>query len=365
MDIAGEIFAKKRVKAEALKSSGFVMRGDTYEYREAFMNGDLTAVVTVSNNGKISGKAVDSDSGEEYSPMNVEAYTGSYVGQAREEFRDILERLSGKCFSAVPFISDQANRISGRIGTELGALPEFPFSKDGASDAAVYRHAATGKWFAILMTIARKKLEGETGDEMINIINVKIDPDSLEDLLTEPGLYRCYHMNKKMWLTISLDDQADDDRIMELISGSFELTRGGSAKCGIRRAPGEKRYWMIPSVPSHFDVADAFRNSGNGTISWHHRISVMPGDIVYIYQTEPIASIMFECEVTGSFLPRPEDWGGIAPNSKYRMDLRLLRSFRKGEYPRSWMNEHGVKKTVRGQRSAPPELVDAIGTKKD
>ena len=365
MDIAGEIFAKKRAMTEALASSGFVMAGEAYEYRESFMNGDLTAVVTVSKDGKITGRAVDSDSGDEYSPMNVEAYTGSYVGQAREEYREILEKLSAKCFSAVPFISDQANRISGRIGSGLGALPEYPFSKDGDADAAVFRHADTGKWFAILMTIARKKLEGETGDEMINVINVKIDPDSLDDLLREPGMYRCYHMNKKMWATISLDDQMDDDRIMELLAGSFERTRGGSVKGSIRRAPGERRYWMIPSVPSHFDVADAFRKSGNGTIPWHHRISVMPGDIVYIYQTEPIASIMFECEVTGSFLPRPENWGAMAPNSKYRMDLKLLRSFRKGEYPRSWMNGHGVKKTVRGQRSAPPELVDAIGAKKD
>ena len=354
MDISRDILSKKRIIWDRLEKAGFTER----EYSERFMGGDLTCVITAHPDGKVTAEAVDSGSGEEYLPMNIEAYTGSYVGQAREEYRAILERVSSECFTDMPFMSDQANRICRRIHDELKEDPDYPFS-GGSKDAAVFRHERTGKWFAIVMNVKKSVLDKGSSDEMTDVMNVKIDPDSREELLKEPGLYICYHMNKKMWISIALDGSCPDDRVMELVKDSFELTEGGSAA---RRGSldREKRYWLIPSDPSHFDVAKGFRDSGNDTLAWHHRIDARPGDIVYIYQTEPVASIMFECEVLESYLPRPKSWTMIAPSSKYRMTLKLIRSFKKGEYPRSWMNEHGVAKTVRGQRSAPAELAEAL-----
>ena len=402
MDIAKEIFGKKRVVRDKLESAGFIlMRPEpTYTYSETFMDGGLTAIIKIFSDGLVSCSVVDAESGDAYLPMNIEAYTGSYVGQAREEYRALLERIADACFTDVPFISDQANRITSKISAEFGVQPEFPFTVKGKdkeavrdTDTAVFRHKDTGKWFAIIMTIAGKKLEGYGGaeekdfdggvskkmtdpDVRINVMNIKTYPEKLEVLLGEPGLYRCYHMNKKQWLSIALDDEATDDRIMELLGTSFSLTRGGSlvrrrgstrlvgrslnGDSTVFEENGDRRYWLIPSNPANFDVAKGFRDSGNDTLAWHHRINVMPGDIVYIYQTEPVASIMWECEVLESYMPRPAGWENFAPNSKYRMTLKRLRSFKKGDYPRAWLNEHGVAKTVRGQRSAPDELVQAM-----
>ena len=367
MDISNDVLAKKRVLFSKLAEAGFIEAADgedkEWRYEETFMNGDLKSLISVDADGRVTCSVVDTDTGDDYLPMNVEAYSGTYVGEAREEYRTLLERIAGRCFGDVPFASDQANRIASAIEREFGAMPEHPFSKD---EGAVFRHMNTGKWFAIDMCIRRGKLDDphpyRTADDMIDVMNVKIYPDALDDLLKEPGICRCYHMNKKMWVTLTMDDRLADERVMELVRKSYDLTSGGSAVSKSNRKMGERSYWMIPSNPANYDVAQGFRDSGNNTLAWHHRINVMPGDIVYIYQTEPVASIMFECEVLESFLPRPEGWGRFAPYSKYRMTLRLIRSFRKGEYPRSWMNKHGIKKTVRGQRSAPPELVKAIGT---
>ena len=403
MDIAREVFEKKRVMMGNLAKAGFVLSSDDaaddhgasndesvsdcYIYTEQFMDGDLTAVIKIMPDGRVINAVIDADSGDEYYPMNIEAHTGSYVGQAREEYKALLERVAGKCFDDVPFVCDQAIRITSKISARFGVEPEFPFHERGSAarslqpstDSAVFRHKDNGRWFAIVMTIKREKLErysssADPGDR-INVMNVKIYPEELEALLREPGLYRCYHMNKKQWITIALDDECTDDRIMELLECSFRLTSGGTSVRKRRGSSiygshgngeeyyeegGDRRYWLIPSNPANFDVAKGFRDSGDDTLAWHHRIDVMPGDIVYIYQTEPIASIMWECEVLESYMPRPADWGSFAPNSKYRMTLKRLRSFKKGDYPRSWMNEHGIKKTVRGQRSAPDELVKAM-----
>lgn len=440
MDIAQEVFDRKRVVLGRLAEAGFVLLQEhghemrdsddadisesgrdgsesryndsdcgsesCYLYTEQFMDGSLTAVIKISPDGRVANSVIDTDSGDEYLPMNIEAYTGSYVGEAREEYRALLEKVAAKCFSDVLFMSDQANRIASEISAAFNVEPEFPFTvkeKDKEArqdkDTAVFRHKDTGKWFAITMTVKCGKLEGYSSavnpDERINLMNVKIYPEELDNLLKEPGLYRCYHMNKKQWISIALDDEATDERIMELLKISFGLTSGGSLVrrrgstrlAGIKTLSGDvppggytlrgassangettvyyeesggRRYWLIPSNPATFDVAKGFRDSGNDTLDWHHRINVMPGDIVYIYQTEPVASIMWECEVLESYKPRPAGWGSFAPNAKYSMTLKRLRSFKKGEYPRSWLNEHGVIKTVRGQRSAPDELVQAM-----
>ena len=388
MDVARDVFSKKRAVFNRLASSGFTQDNEgSWTYTGEFMDGDLTARVEVSPDCEVSCTVFDTASGDEYLPMNIEAYTGAYVGQAREEYRTLLKKIADLCFDDVPFITDQANHISAKTKAEFGVDPEFPFTVKGSGrekeqdkGSAVFRHKDTGKWFAIIMTISGSKLEGygavSDKNSLINVMNVKIYPDELERLLDEPGLYRCYHMNKKQWITIALDGTAEDERIMELLKGSFSLTSGGSLvrRRGSTRlvgsaAPGgatiyeengERRYWLIPSNPSTFDVAKGFRDSGNDTLDWHHRINVMPGDIVYIYQTEPVASIMYRCEVLDSYLPKPTSWGTFAPNAKYRMVLKRLNSFEKGEYPRSWMNEKGVAKTVRGQRSAPPELAEAL-----
>lgn len=368
MNIAQEIFVRKRPVREKALQYGFTPAsqesgsdaGGILTYRESIMNGDLSCEIIIREDSTIKCRVVDSYTGEEYAPVNIETYSGSYVGTVRGEYRNTLSRIAENCFDNVPFAMDQANRISYRIEKEYGVRPEWPFKKDSG---AVFRHNDSGSWFAIDMYIERGKLEGNEysdPDAFIDVMNVKIDPDKLDDLLSEPGIYRCYHMNKKMWVTFVLDDTLPDERIMDLIRTSFELTASSGKNAGPARRNGEKMYWLIPSNPANYDVAKGFRDSGNNTIPWHHRISVLPGDIIYIYQTEPVAAIMYRCEVVRSFLPRPVSWSGYAPSSKYRMDIRLLQAFDKTEYPREWMNEHGIKKTVRGQRSAPPELVREI-----
>ncbi len=270
MDIAKDFFNRKRVILSRLAGAGFVLHspcadtsgsavksgadtlagavkpgasqsggdadpggtsqsGSFYVYSEMLMDGDLTAVIKIFKDGRIVTSVTDTYSGDVYLPINNEAFTGSYAGRAREEYRALLSRIAEKCF-------------------------------------------------------------------------------------------------------------------IEVLS---------KRRAGIR-------YWLIPSRPSQYDVDKGFRDSGNDTLAWHHRIDVMPGDIVYIYQTEPVASIMWECEVLDSYLPMSGDLREFSPRSRYRMILKRLRSFEKGEYPRSWLNEHGVKKTVRGQRSAPAELVSAL-----
>lgn len=37
--------------------------------------------------------------------------------------------------------------------------------------------------------------------------------------------FKAYHMNKKSWISVSLDDSLSDEEIIRLIDLSFELTK--------------------------------------------------------------------------------------------------------------------------------------------
>ena len=54
----------------------------------------------------------------------------------------------------------------------------------------------------------------------VNIMNLKS-----EEHYDIDGIYPAYHMNHKTWISVVLDDTICDDKIMELIQSSFDLTK--------------------------------------------------------------------------------------------------------------------------------------------
>jgi len=55
-------------------------------------------------------------------------------------------------------------------------------------------------------------------------INLKCDPENAEELREHhPEITPGYHMNKKMWNTVSLSGRLSDDFIKEMIDESYRL----------------------------------------------------------------------------------------------------------------------------------------------
>ncbi len=119
----------------------------------------------------------------------------------------------------LPFNSIQANQLAELIAKRYQDKPLF-LLKD--NDYGVFRHDANHKWYAIIMNIDRFKLDGVKAP--YDIINVKVPVFVLNDLRKEKGIYPAYHMNKKHWVSIVLDNALSDDRIMELVENSYKLT---------------------------------------------------------------------------------------------------------------------------------------------
>ena len=59
----------------------------------------------------------------------------------------------------------------------------------------------------------------------LNIINLKIDTSKRDELYEIDGIYPAFHMNHKTWTSVVLDDTISDEKVMELVTCSFDLTK--------------------------------------------------------------------------------------------------------------------------------------------
>ena len=53
-------------------------------------------------------------------------------------------------------------------------------------------------------------------------MNLKVDQDKIDALLKKPGLYPAFHMNKKCWVSVILDDTLSDTMLQAMVSESYE-----------------------------------------------------------------------------------------------------------------------------------------------
>ena len=104
--------------------------------------------------------------------------------------------------------------------------PDYPF--DDWMESAVFRHADNKKWFAIALSVSRRKF-GLDSDEVIDVVNLKLPTEMFGSFGATDGVYPAYHMNKLHWISVLLPD-APDDVVQFLLNASFEATKSSKKK---------------------------------------------------------------------------------------------------------------------------------------
>lgn len=105
---------------------------------------------------------------------------------------------------------------------QYGTIPEYLWSS--SPDSAVLRHH-NGKWYAVIMNVERSKL-GLDGDDTVEIIDVKCDPEMTGMIIQTYGFLPGYHMNKQHWITILLDGTVGESKILDFWDMSYDLIDG-------------------------------------------------------------------------------------------------------------------------------------------
>lgn len=333
-----------------LEDFGFVKNGQDYFYKENFMEGQFQAQIEISQAGQVSGKVVDLDIKEEYFAFRVQSQTGNFVGQVRAAYIAILEQIAAACFENLPFLKSQTNRLAQRIAKKYGDSYDHPFAKYPAFSA--YRHPANHKWYALIMVIARGKLDlgeeewcQEELEQEIEVINLKVNPADMKDLLAIPGIYPSYHMSKKTWISAVLDEKVSDDFLFSLLANSRALA--GGKTLGNLDGPD---YWIIPANLKYYDIDAEFAD--RKIVDWPQKASIKAGDYLFIYITAPTRALRYACKVLEA------DIKTLHLGQK-RMRLELLTKYDDNVFPMKRLKTYGVT-NIRGPRRMTKELIDQV-----
>lgn len=224
MNIENEVFKKQKLIESKLLPYGFFKKDNKYKLVKKFMNNEFEAIVCIDSDEKISGKVIDLEFGDEYTNIYNENVEGQFVNSIRNEYIKILNDIAQNCFEKKYFIFEQSNRITNYIYKKYSVKPEFPWDKyegDG-----IFREE-NSKWFGIIMNVDKSKIVKDTKSKKVEVIDLKLD-DDVEKYLSKPNFYPAYHMNKKHWITIILDEALKDESIEKLIDISYKNSEGNS-----------------------------------------------------------------------------------------------------------------------------------------
>lgn len=213
-----EIFKSYQFNQEKARAYGFVENGEVWTYSCQILQGDFFMTVSITADN-VSFQVFDQETGDLYPQVHMESMRGSFVASTREACLEVLYEIRKSCFDVQDFIFPQTKRIMAVVQEKYGNQLEYLWEK--SPETAVLRHEGNQKWYAVLMRISWDKIEkGREG--LVEAVNLK--QDQVSDLLVKKGIYPAFHMNKRYWISVTLDDTLSDEAVLELIERSWSLT---------------------------------------------------------------------------------------------------------------------------------------------
>lgn len=209
----------KKLELNKLIDYGFKKNNNKYIYTKRLSNDNFLVHIEITNFAKITSKIMDIENKEEYLPVDIKNTTGSFIGKIKEEYENILKDVISICTERDVFKSKQAQSVIKYVKEKYAGNLEFLWEK---SNNAIIRHHDTKKWYLILLTIPREKL-GLKSNDLVEIIDLKMPPKEIVKLVDNKKIFPGYHMNKKHWITICLDNTMKDEELFKYIDISYNL----------------------------------------------------------------------------------------------------------------------------------------------
>ncbi|MCC8192517.1 MAG: MmcQ/YjbR family DNA-binding protein [Ruminococcus sp.] len=221
LNISG-IFKNKTPNFKRLAKFGFTELDACFTYSKKLDGTEFDIIVKVSKDGEIQVRVTDSETGEEYVLVHLPDVSGGFVTGVILACEDVLQEIADSCFDTDVFKFPQTRRVLEYAKEKYKMFPEFLWEK--FDDNAILRRQDTKKWIAVLLTVSRRKL-GLDSDEIAEVIDLRGEPQEIERLIDNSLYFGGYHMNKKHWYTICLDETVPDEELFERIDKSFELAK--------------------------------------------------------------------------------------------------------------------------------------------
>ena len=217
--IIDSIFYNKSPVFSKLLDYGFTVTNEVYLYQVDIMDGQMRLTVKITPTD-VATEVYDYASESPYTLFLVQDAVGSFVGAVRMEYETILKDISERCFQTEVFKSNAMKQIIEYLRTHHQVELEFLWEK--FADNAICRRKDNQKWYGVFCKITKQKL-GIDSDEPIEVAVLRMATEDIPNAIASGKFYPAYHMNKKNWITVILDDTADTAEIFSCIEKSYLL----------------------------------------------------------------------------------------------------------------------------------------------
>ena len=215
-------FKNKSVNLEKLIRYGFKPAGKKYVYTTEIFDNQFKMTVKIAESGEVETELFDLEAEEIYTLHLVAEASGEFVGRVRSEYENVLQEICEKCFDSSIFGGQFIKKVIEYAREMYGDELEFLWER--YPDAAVLRRKDNQKWYALFMTISKRKL-GLDCDESAEIIDLRFDVDKLPQTVDGKRYFPGYHMNKKHWITMLLDGSVHIEQILKYLDESYKLAK--------------------------------------------------------------------------------------------------------------------------------------------
>lgn len=209
--------SKREIDEKELIQYGFIRRGDAFFLKKHLPSFPFSACYILKGE-TLESRLIDDDSEEEYELVDAKNGMQGYSRGVNEEYQVLTEEILSSCTKR---IKTQTERIVLYVANHYGDEVEHLFEK--SPDVIVIRKKENRKWYCLFMRIEAKKLSLNE-KQIFDVLDLRGREQrilSIDNEFTFPG----FHMNKKHWYTIILDERMKDEEIISLIEESYSLAK--------------------------------------------------------------------------------------------------------------------------------------------
>ena len=217
-----DIFKNKKMNKTKLLAFGFVFCDGKYVYSTKILSNAFQLTVFIDGDD-VSTKLIDVETGELYTLHTNEDFCGSYVGDVRKQYCQVLTQIVNSCFDVCVFKSNYAQKIIDYIFNHYGDNLEFLWPK--FSNNAIVRRSDNKKWYVLMVNIELNKLSTifKNNDKKADVLVLR--SSHAKQLIDNKTYFEAYHMNKNNWVSVLLDKSLNLDDVFKLIDESFDLAK--------------------------------------------------------------------------------------------------------------------------------------------
>ena len=212
----------KKIDFKKLEEFGFELIDNSYYYYTSLLKNQFKMSVKISLENSIFTEIIDTETNEPYILHLLEIKRSGYSEKVYKEYSEVLEKIKKECFEDEIFKANYTKEIVAYIKNKYGDELEFLWEKSPKN--AVVRRKSSKKWYAVILTVSKRKLNLDS-DEIIEVINLHNIVEEIKKLIDNKKYFPAYHMNKKYWCTICLDGTVELEEIYKLVDVSYELAK--------------------------------------------------------------------------------------------------------------------------------------------